>query len=147
MNANNNFTLHGRISSDVALKGSGDRQYIFFTVAYNHFYNGKTQADFLFCKAFGKTAEFVSKYFKKGSAIAVSGEVRTSKGPDDKFATMYLHVDSVSFVVENTKGDAKAGAPTGYKPKEYTADGSAASAFGDNDETIDDMVKEEDMPF
>ena len=34
-------------------------------------------ADFISCVAFGKTAEFVEKYLKKGTKIAIEGRIQT----------------------------------------------------------------------
>ena len=39
--------------------------------------DGTTEADFINCVAFGKTGEFIEKYFKKGSKIAISGRIQT----------------------------------------------------------------------
>jgi single-strand DNA-binding protein len=41
--------------------------------------NDEATADFISCKAFGKSAEFVEKYLKKGTKIAVSGRIETGK--------------------------------------------------------------------
>ena len=39
--------------------------------------DGATEADFINCVAFGKTGEFIEKYFKKGNKIAISGRIQT----------------------------------------------------------------------
>lgn len=38
---------------------------------------GQPTADFIPCKAFGKTAEFIEKYFKKGRRIGITGRINT----------------------------------------------------------------------
>lgn len=38
---------------------------------------GNYESDFINIEAFGKTAEFLDKYFPKGSKVAVTGEIRT----------------------------------------------------------------------
>ncbi|SCW57061.1 single-strand DNA-binding protein [Eubacterium ruminantium] len=38
---------------------------------------GNYESDFIGIEAFGKTAEFLDKYFPKGSKVAVTGEIRT----------------------------------------------------------------------
>ena len=44
--------------------------------------NGQRETDFLPCVAWGKTAQFVSQYFDKGSMIAVNGSLQTRKYQD-----------------------------------------------------------------
>ena len=38
---------------------------------------GNYDADFINCVAFGKTAEFIEKYFTKGMAIGITGRIQT----------------------------------------------------------------------
>jgi single-strand DNA-binding protein len=150
MSANNMFILHGRISNDLVVKGVDKKAYMFFNVASSRVYNGKTETDFLFCKAFGGTAEFIAKWFKKGSPIALEGEIRTSKGPDDKFATIYLHVNGANFPIQNKAdgtGAAKGGAKTSSEPS-----AEPSSAFNEQDEQDEDApqldtVSDSEMPF
>ena len=40
---------------------------------------GNRQTDFLRCKAFGKTAEFVQSYFSKGKMIGVEGSIQIDR--------------------------------------------------------------------
>ena len=39
--------------------------------------DGKRESDFIDCTAFGKRAEFIAKYFPKGTRIYVEGELRS----------------------------------------------------------------------
>ena len=39
--------------------------------------DGEQNADFISCIAFGKTAEFVEKYFRQGSKIVIEGRIQT----------------------------------------------------------------------
>lgn len=45
--------------------------------------NGERQADFISCTAFGKAAEFVEKYLRKGTKIAVTGHIQTGSYEKD----------------------------------------------------------------
>lgn len=146
MTANNLFVIHGRISSDLAVKGTDKKAYVFFNVAVSRYYDGKTFTDFLYCKAFGATAGFIGKQFKKGSAIALSGEVRTSKGPDDKFASMYLHVDSANFTVENGKGTGSYAA-TGRSQEKVGEDSASAFDEAQDEQETESDVSSDDLPF
>ena len=76
----NKVILMGRLTADPELKKTGDGvSVIRFTVAVNRpKQKDKEQAaDFISCVAFRQTAEFISKYFRKGSAIIVFGTIRT----------------------------------------------------------------------
>ena len=79
-----------------------------FTVAVNRKVkneNGEYDADFISCVAWRQTAEFVSRYFSKGSMIAVSGSLRTGKYQDKNHSdvthyTTDVYVDNVEFTGE-----------------------------------------------
>ena len=62
-----------------------------FTLAVNRRFakEGEQQADFINCVAWSKTAEFVNKYFKKGSQIAVAGRIQTRNWEDDNGQKRY----------------------------------------------------------
>lgn len=76
-----------------------------FTVAVNRRFkntNGEYDADFIPCVAWRQTAEFVSKYFSKGSMICVEGSLRTGSYQDKNHSdvthyTTELYVDNVEF--------------------------------------------------
>ena len=46
--------------------------------------DGEPDADFFNCVSFGKAAEFVGKYFHKGSPIAIQGELRNEEYQDQQ---------------------------------------------------------------
>lgn len=88
-----------------------------FTVAVDRFMKDKEKsADYIQCTAFGKTAETVSKYFKKGSMICVEGSLKTGKYTDKKHDdvthyTTEVWVERIEFVgskSDSGKTDAKA---------------------------------------
>ena len=63
---------------------------------------GERQADFISCVAWRQTAEFVSRYFSKGSMICVEGNLRTGSyqdrnHPDVTHYTTDVFVDNVEF--------------------------------------------------
>ena len=79
----NKSCIVGRMTKDVELRYStGEKATAFakFTVAVNRKFKNKEgnyDADFINCSAIGTTAEFVGKYFSKGMAIGLTGEIRT----------------------------------------------------------------------
>lgn len=69
----NHFSVAGRLVSDVEVKASGSgKTYAFATVAVNM---GKDKTEFLDMTLFGKTAEIVGAYCKKGDPVAVEGYI------------------------------------------------------------------------
>lgn len=75
----NNIVIHGRLTRDPELgeytTSKGDkRKSCRFTVAVNRRFG--EDADFFNCVVFGKLAEVIDKFFKKGSEIIVSGEMQ-----------------------------------------------------------------------
>lgn len=117
----NKVILIGRLTKDVDFrKGDNDKVSARFNLAVNRRFknaNGDTEADFPSCVAFGKTAEFINNYFKKGSAIAITGRIQTGSYEKDgaKVYTTDVFVDEAEFVEskgnggsDNTKADTKA---------------------------------------
>lgn len=61
---------------------------------------GERETDFVDCDAWRSTAEFISRYFSKGSMILVEGQLRNNNYEDNNGVKHYLMrvlVDSVSF--------------------------------------------------
>lgn len=66
--------------------------------------NGYPTADFISCVAWGKTAENIATYFKKGQRIAVSGHIQTGSYENQQGQRIYttdVVVDSFDFVESN----------------------------------------------
>lgn len=73
----NNVTLMGRLTATPELRQTTTGTAVTsFTLAVDR--NSKEkQADFINCVSWKNTAEFISKYFQKGSMIAVTGSIQT----------------------------------------------------------------------
>lgn len=73
--------VHGRLTRDPELKDintkNGASKVCNFTVASNRQHG--EEADFFDCAIFGKRAEVIQKFFKKGSEIVVFGEMQRQK--------------------------------------------------------------------
>ncbi len=91
----NKVILSGNLTRDPeAGQTNSGISYCRFTVAVQRRFanaDGEREADFLNCTAWRQTAEFISKYFKKGSKISIVGSIQTRSydGQDGqrKFAT------------------------------------------------------------
>jgi single-strand DNA-binding protein len=103
----NKIVLMGRLTADPELKYTqSNTAVIRFTVAVNRKFadkqTGKREADFISCTAWSQTAEFISKYFKKGQMICVEGELRSNSyqdknHPDVTHYTTDVFVNNVEF--------------------------------------------------
>lgn len=74
-----------------------------FTLAvYRRFAKeGEQSADFISCVAFGKTAEFIEKYFSKGQRIGLNGHIQTGSYTNkdgQKVYTTDVLVENCEFV-------------------------------------------------
>lgn len=76
----NKSQLIGRLTRDPELRYTNNQKaYATFNLAVNRKFakDGEQQADFINIVAWGKTAEFCKKYFKKGQQIGLSGRIQT----------------------------------------------------------------------
>lgn len=103
----NKIIIMGRFTADPELKNtqSGITS-CRFNIAVNRRFadkqTGQYIADFIPCIAWGKTAEFINKYFKKGSMAAIEGRLQTGSyqdknHPDVMHYTVDLVVENVDF--------------------------------------------------
>lgn len=120
----NKACLVGRLTRDPELRYStGENAVAFakFSVAVQRKFKnkeGEYEADFINCTAMGKTAEFVEKYFSKGNAIGLTGEIRTGNYINKEGIKVYtteVFVDSVEFV-ESKKNKEEYESPDIFEP-------------------------------
>lgn len=141
MAVGNNVVFIGRLTKDIELKHVNDLAVARFTLARNKRKSNSEhpEADFVDFVAFGKSAEFAHKYFKKGERVGVHGELSTSMYEVDgkKIKSTNIVVSEFEFIegksittsqknenIENTKED---------KEEDFTA--------------IDEAVSDDDLPF
>ncbi len=116
----NKVILMGRLTADPELRQTQSGiSSCRFTVAVNRRFTdkntGERQADFISCTAWRQQAEFVSRYFKKGSMICIEGTLRTGSyadrnHPDVTHYTTDVFVDNVEF----TGSKSESGSGTSY---------------------------------
>lgn len=130
--------LMGRITADPELKKTPSGVSVTsFTVAVNRSYvkqGEDRQTDFIDVVAWRNTAEFISKYFRKGQMIAVHGSIHTRSYQDkngNKRKAVEVVVEKADFC-----GDKKTEAKPDFNgfPKGSSNDFSTIS-------------NDEDMPF
>jgi len=112
-----------------------------FTVAVNRSFGGET--DFINVVAWRNTAEFITRYFEKGSMIAITGSIQTRKyedGNGNKRTAFEVVANNVSFC--GSKSESKFNAEmqelANSRP-EYI------STAGPND--FDEIEDDDDLPF
>lgn len=129
----NSVQLIGRLTRDPDVRYADSGSTIAkFTVAVDRRFKqeGGDTADFINCTAFGKTAEFIEKYFSKGKKIALNGRIQTGSyiNKDNiKVYTTDVVVENVEFVESRSgeQGGGSTNAPTGdfmNVPDEITDD-------------------------
>lgn len=104
MSAVNNCNFIGRLANDITLETTGaGMKLAHFRLAVQR---GKDATDFIPCTVWESTAEFLSKYFGKGSPVAVRGELVVNQTErDGARRTFYdIRVKDVDFVPGDTKG-------------------------------------------
>lgn len=142
----NQAILAGRLTADPELKTTQSGISVTqFTIAVNRPKrkdDNTDTSDFISCVAWKERAELVTKYFRKGSAIMVIGQIQTRTWTDNnnqkRYATEVL-IDNIRFV--DSKADAaqksptangNAGAPS-YIPDAYKAPNFEEASADDGD--------------
>lgn len=144
----NKIILMGRLTADPELRMSQSNiPNIRFSIAVNRRFTrqGEPQADFFSCVAFRSQAEFVSKYFKKGSPIIVFGSVQIDTWTDKngmEHKTPNIMVDEVQF------GESKSSSSRNFdNADEPKKESDAYSNALDNEFFADIKDIEGELPF
>lgn len=100
----NKFEGVGRLTKDPEIKTTSKTTIANFTVAIDRRFkeaDGTRKADFISCVAFGKTAELLKNFFRKGSWIGIVGSIQTRTYQKQDGTTAYVTevvTDEVYFV-------------------------------------------------
>lgn len=142
----NKVILMGRLTADPELKQTqSGTSVVSFSISVDRRFNKDEQkkADFISCVAWRTTAEFVAKYFSKGSQILLVGELQTRSWEDQngqkRYATEVI-ASEVSFCgsKNNTEGNS-------YAHEEHApAPAFSAPTPAPN---FEEVSGDEDLPF
>ena len=124
----NKVFLLGRLTRDVELKETSTTSVARVGIAVDRRFSKEKEADFFNLIAFGKTAEFMKKYFEKGTRLCVEGHLRFSQY-EDKHGVKRTAVDVIVDTVEFADSKKK------------------AASSGDYREFDSEPVDDEDTPF
>lgn len=136
----NKVIIIGRFTRDPEIKystGENATATARFSLAVNRRFKNKEgnyDADFINCVAFGKTAEFIEKYFTKGMAIGITGRIQTGSYTNKEGQKVYttdVVVEETEFVESKNKGTSD------------NVPNNNANSNSDFEET----VSEDEMPF
>lgn len=128
----NSVSLVGRLTRDPEIKTTNSgSSYARFSIAVDR--RGKDAGtDFINIVAFGKTSEFIERYFRKGQRIGIDGRIQTGsyEGKDGKKVyTFDVIAENVEFV------------------ESKSASASATPANADGFVNIPDGVEDPGLPF
>lgn len=108
----NKIILCGRLTKDPEVRVSGDKTIGKFNLAVERRFKSENQptADFFNCTTFGKQAEFVEKYLKKGTKVIVSGRLQNDNytGKDgNKVYSVQIMVEELEFAESKKSEDSQ----------------------------------------
>ena len=140
----NTAVIMGRLTADPELRQTPSSVAVTrFTVAVDRGYvkeGEERKADFINVVAWRGAAEFVSKYFKKGSMIAVQGSIQTGSYEKDgrKYYTFEIKAENVSFC--GGKSDGQGGNSSQIEPQ------ATETAFNNGFDYMA-MADDDELPF
>lgn len=103
----NKVILCGHLTRDVELRHGQSTDVARVGIAVNRPFSKDKAVDFFNLTAFGKSAEFLSKYFSKGSKVLIEGRLQTSTYEKDgvKRTATDIIVEKVEFAGDRKKSD------------------------------------------
>lgn len=158
----NKVILIGNLTKDIELKQmqSGMVLTSFDVAVARAFKNkqtGEAETDFIRCQAWGKTAEFLGRYFSKGKSVVVEGDLRNNNYTDQNGVKHYgfvVNVQTVSFA--GNKSDSQSAPQLTYNnkppqnnPQQFVSNAQGAGVPSGLDDLagFEEIIGEEDVPF
>lgn len=141
----NKVSIVGRLTRDPEIRysqGENASAIARFSVAVNRKFKnaeGNYEADFINGIAFGKSAEFIEKYFNKGMAIGLAGRIQTGSYTNKDGVKVYT-TDVVAEEVEFVESKG------GNSTNNSSARPAPTNASSDGFTNIPDGIDEE-LPF
>lgn len=145
----NHVALCGRVVREPSIsytQGSKSMCIAKYTLAVNRT-GKKDEADFISCTAFGKSGEFVEKYFKKGTKLIVQGKIQTGSYKNKDGVTVYttdVIVTEQEFAESKNASAGNASAPSA--PASSTVSNPTVPGVSEF-MNIPDGISEEELPF
>ena len=149
----NKVILMGHMTADPELKQTASGISVCsFSIGVNRRYSkadqGQQSVDFINIVSWRQQAEFVSRYFKKGSCIVVCGSLQTRNWTDQQGQKRYVTevvADEVSF---GAPASAQAGGEARPAGQAYTPQAYGTPSFGNAaDSNFEEIPGDESLPF
>ena len=149
----NKVILAGRLTADPELKQTPSGvSLVTFSLAVNRRFtsrdgqNQQPEADFFRITAWRNTAEFIAKYFRKGSAICICGSIQNRSWTDQNGQKRYVTdiiADEANFVESRSSQDAQSayGATDAYSAPAYSSPAQG------NAPKFEEIKTDDDLPF
>lgn len=141
----NTVALMGRLTHEVELRQTPSGvSVVRFNIAVERNFQRQGEerkADFIDITAWRQTAEFVSRYFRKGSMIAIEGSIQTDNYTDkdgNKRKSVTVVANNVSFC--GSKSETGTGSNQGFEQ-------AAPSYANANNSDFEELVDDDDLPF
>lgn len=154
----NQFNGIGRPTKDIELQtAQSGTKFVNFTIAINSKFKnkqtGEYDANFIRCKAFNHTAEFLQKHIKKGEMVGIEGEVQ-SGSYEDKDGKKVFTTDILVSSVTPIFGQGQNNNAGGQQSNSYTNayGGNSNSTQGRNEPNPFEnsggpVIQDSDLPF
>ena len=148
--------IMGRLTADPELRHTASGITVTtFTVAVDRSYakaGTERQTDFIDVVAWRQTAEFVCKYFQKGSMIAVTGSIQVRNYEDkqgNKRKAVEIQANEVSFTgSKRESGPASGSYAPSPAPSQPAAFNEPAPAYSSgSSEDFEEFLGDDDLPF
>ena len=144
----NKVILMGRLTSDPELKQSQNGVSVTsFNLAVDRRYGQDKQTDFITIVAWRQTAEFICKYFGKGTAMLVCGELQTRSWTDKEGNKRYATEVVAS---EASFCESKKASETNYAPDNQNGSQGKFEAYSTPSFTtpnFEEIPSDGDLPF
>ena len=144
----NKVILAGRSVAEPELKQTASGiSVVSFRIAVNRRSQQQNEADFFNVTAWQNTAEFIAKYFHKGSAICVCGRIQNRTYTDQsgqKRTWTDIVAEEVNFVESRNAQDGQSsgfGAPDAYAAPAYSSPAQT------NAPKFEEIKTDDDLPF
>jgi len=143
--------LAGRLVADPELKQTtGGANVVSVRMAVNRRFQSRdaqqqNEADFFNVTAWQNTAEFIAKYFRKGSAICICGRIQNRTWVDQNGQKRYttdIIAEEANFVESRNAQDSMPGmgAPDAFSAPAYSSAPMSAPKF-------EEIKTDDDLPF
>ena len=148
----NKVILLGRLTRDPEIRYTQSNEPLAvarYTLAVNRRFKRENEpdADFIPCVSFGKQAEFMEKYFKKGMQIGVTGRLSVRSWDDQQTGQRRWQTEVVVEEQEFTESRSAFEARATGAPRQQSSQQAPPNYEPDGFSAIADTIDEDDLPF